>query len=82
MPAMRHSLSFEFPQHQKTIQKLAEQDKDFSRLTARYEQLDKEVYQIELGHHAAEQDYLEDLKKQRLKLKDQLFTRLYKAEHQ
>ncbi|GAB3028392.1 DUF465 domain-containing protein [Bowmanella dokdonensis] len=82
MPAKRHSLTFEFPQHQELIQILEQQDKDFSRLSVHYEQLDKEVYDIELGHQPADQDYLEALKKKRLKLKDQLFTRLYKAEHQ
>ncbi|MEQ3515554.1 YdcH family protein [Pseudoalteromonas sp. BZB3] len=54
-------------------------DRHFARLFDDYHNLDHEVIRIEEGVENTSDEYLESLKKQRLHLKDQLYSILKSA---
>jgi uncharacterized protein YdcH (DUF465 family) len=68
-----HDLLHEFPNLQEKIAALRLQNPDFARLMDDYDGLDAQVRQLEeLGTPVADET-IEDLKKQRLLLKDTLY---------
>lgn len=67
-----HDLTHEFPEHKGKIQSLKASNTHFQHLHEQYEAVNKEVVQIEEGVHAAADEHLETLKKQRLLLKDEI----------
>ena len=50
------------------------QDNHFAKLFEEYHEVDHEVYRIENGTEHASDEYLEERKKVRLNLKDQLYA--------
>ena len=72
-----HDLHHEFPELKDEIHHLKLNDNHFSRLFNEYHEVDHEVNRIEQGVENTSDEYLEGKKKQRLKLKDELFFRLY-----
>jgi uncharacterized protein YdcH (DUF465 family) len=71
-----HDLLHEFPELEGTIEEMRSSNEEFSRLMGEYDALDSRVRQIEeLGTPVADET-IEDLKKERLKLKDQLYALL------
>lgn len=74
-----HDLSHEFPEYKERIHELKMNDHHFSRLYQEYEALDKEVYRIEEGIETPSDQYTEELKLKRVKLKDELFAIIQKA---
>lgn len=79
MPIENHSLVKEFPEMRDKIHQLKTSDNHFSKLFAEYDELEHNVHRIESGAEAASDDRLEELKKKRLNLKDELFSLLKKA---
>lgn len=79
MPLENHSLVTEFPEHRELIHNLKVSDNHFANLFDQYDQVEHEVHRIEAGAEAASDERLEGLKKQRLKLKDDLFALLQSA---
>jgi uncharacterized protein len=79
MPVENHSLLNEFPEMREQIHALKQKDAHFARLFAEYDTIEHSVHRIESGAEASSDDYLEELKKKRLKLKDKLFLLLKKA---
>ncbi|MBN8745339.1 MAG: DUF465 domain-containing protein [Betaproteobacteria bacterium] len=71
-----HDLTHEFPAQADKIHALKADNAHFQKLAQRYEELNKEVVQIEEGVHAADDLHLETLKKERLQLKDQIAAQL------
>jgi len=69
----KHDLVHELPEHRETIHELKMSNQYFSRLFDEYHQVDHEVHRIETGVETTSDDYLDDKKRQRLQLKDQLF---------
>ena len=69
----KHDLIHELPEYRETIHKLKTSDKHFSRLFDEYHEIDHEVHRIETGIETTSDEYLENKKKQRLHLKDELF---------
>lgn len=76
----KHDLHHEFPEFHDQIHNLKVSDKHFAKLFAEYHDKDHEIHRIEQGSEVSSDDYLENLKKQRLLLKDQLFAMLQKAD--
>jgi len=76
----KHDLHHEFPEFNDEIHHLKMNDNHFARLFAEYHETDKEVHRIEEGVENTSDEYIELKKKQRLKLKDDLFTMLKKVE--
>lgn len=79
MPLENHSLVKEFPEMKEKIHSLKSSDGHFSKLFAQYDELEHNVHRIESGAEAASDDRLEELKKKRLSVKDELFGLLKKA---
>lgn len=79
MPLENHSLVKEFPEMREKIHDLKMSDTHFARLFGEYDAVEHEVHRIESGAEAASNERLEDLKKERLNLKDELFSILKKA---
>lgn len=79
MTLEKHDLHHEFPEFKDEIRHLKMNDAHFARLFNEYHQRDHEVHRIESGAENTSDNYLETQKKQRLLLKDQLFSMLKKA---
>ncbi len=72
----KHDLIHEFPEHRERIHDLKMADHHFARLFDEYHELEHQVRRIEEGVETTSDNYLEDLKKKRLKLKDLLYVML------
>ncbi len=70
----KHDLVHELPEHKDQIHKLKQDNKHFSRLLSRYDDLDTQIRKIEEGFESTSDDFIEALKKERLHLKDELFS--------
>ena len=79
MPLENHSLINEFPEMRDRIHMMKATDNHFARLFNEYDAVEHEVHRIESGAEATSDEYLETLKKKRLKLKDEMFGMLQKA---
>lgn len=78
MSITHHPLIEEFPEHKDRLHALKLNDAHFRRLTHEYEGIDKSIVRAEQGLESANDDYLTELKKDRLHLKDQIFEMLAK----
>ncbi len=70
----KHDLIHELPEFRHQIHQLKLTDQHFVGLLERYEDLDDQVRRIEEGFINTSDEYIEGLKKERLLLKDELFT--------
>ena len=71
-----HDLASELPEHGHRIRELADRDGAFRTLLAEYDTLDGQIQELELSGTPVADATAEDLKKQRLSLKDRLFEQL------
>jgi uncharacterized protein YdcH (DUF465 family) len=69
-----HDLIHELPEYRERIQKLRTDNPQFERLHDQYNELDQQILKMEEGYETPSDDYLEELKKKRLNLKDQLVS--------
>ena len=69
----KHDLVHELPEHRDTIHNLKMSDQHFVRLFDEYHEVDHEVHRIETGVENTSDEYLEERKKRRLYLKDELY---------
>jgi len=74
MYGVRHRLSEDFPQYSAVIEYLKNTDLEFARLFEQYHQTDSKIYSYEMQRRAAVDLYVEQLKRMRLRLKDQLYA--------
>ena len=74
-----HDLSKEFPEYKELIHTLKGSHAHFAKLCNQYEDIDKEVYRIEEQIESVSDSHLEELKKRRLALKDEIFAMLTNA---
>jgi uncharacterized protein YdcH (DUF465 family) len=75
----KHDLVHEFPEYKDKIHELKTTDQRFARLFEEYHELEHEVRRIEEGNESTSDEYLEERKKLRLNLKDQLFHMLQES---
>jgi uncharacterized protein len=75
----KHDLVHELPEHRETIHQLKVHNSHFARLFDEYHEVDHEVHRIETGIENTSDDYLEERKKVRLYLKDELFQMIQQA---
>lgn len=68
----QHDLNHEFPEYREQIRALKMSDGHFSRLFDEYHDVNRHVVRVEVNAELATTVQLEDLKKRRLQLKDQL----------
>jgi uncharacterized protein YdcH (DUF465 family) len=71
-----HDLVHEFPELHDKIETLRKQDQAFAQLMDEYDALDQRVRELEELAQPVADETLEELKKERLRRKDQLYTRL------
>lgn len=69
-----HDLFHELPEFVDRIDQLKTRNGQFARLFDEYHQVNREVERIEENNEGHADAYVEDLKKQRLHLKDTLFA--------
>lgn len=75
----KHDLLHEFPEHKETIHNLKVSDNHFRKMFDEYHELDHEVHRIEQGAENTTDEYLTDLRKKRLHLKDELYKMIMSA---
>lgn len=75
----KHDLIHELPRHRDRIHELKTSNPYFARLFDEYHQVDHEVHRIETGIENTSDEYLEQRKKIRLSLKDELFKIIRQA---
>lgn len=76
MPLSCHPLVEEFPEYRALIIDLKAKNLHFRRLAHEYEGIDKSIVRIEQGIEVSSDMYLEEVKKERLHLKDLIFQML------
>lgn len=69
----KHDLIHELPEYRDVIHELKTTNNHFARLFDEYHEVDHEIHRIESNVETTSDDYLEEKKKQRLHLKDELF---------
>ena len=72
MTIENHSLLNEFPEYKDRIHDLKMNNHHFARLADEYHEADKEIHNIEQDFKTSD-EHLENLKKKRLVLKDEIF---------
>ena len=75
-----HELQDEFPGEVLFIERLIKTNYEFGQLAAHYDEVNRQIYRIETEEEPTTDEVLERLKKQRLKLKDDIATLLMKLE--
>ena len=75
----KHDLVHELPEHRETIHNLKMSNQQFAKLFDEYHEVDHEVHRIETGVENTSDDYLEERKKLRLHLKDELLRLIREA---
>ena len=74
MTIEKHDLIHELPEYRDQIHDLKMNNAHFAKLFDQYHEVDHEVHRIETGAETPSDEYLEERKKVRLNLKDQLFA--------
>ncbi len=69
----KHDLVHELPEHRDRIHNLKMNSLHFAKLFDEYHEVDHEVHRIETGVENTSDEYLEERKKRRLYLKDELY---------
>lgn len=72
----KHDLIHEFPEYKERIHELKVSDPEFAKLFDEYHEIDNEVRRIEEGIETPSDEYIEELKMRRLRLKDELYAML------
>jgi uncharacterized protein len=80
MMRIPHELSDEFPDEAALITRLTKTNYLFRRLASRYDEINRQIYRIESEEEPTTDEVLERLKKQRLKLKDQIARMFVRVE--
>ncbi|MEW6728939.1 MAG: YdcH family protein [Pseudomonadota bacterium] len=76
MTVEHHDLAHEFPEHKERIHQLKMDDAHFARLFDEYNDLTNRIEVLENNGAPVADESLEDMKKQRLMLKDELYAML------
>ena len=79
MDLLNHDIAHEFPEHAEKIHALKTTDAHFAKLFNEYDEDNHAIKKYELGGAVISDEALEDLKKKRLILKDQIYQRLMEA---
>ena len=69
----KHDLVHELPEYRDAIHELKMNNQHFSKLFDEYHDIDHEIHRIETGVTTTSDEYLNERKKVRLQLKDELF---------
>ncbi|WP_396210282.1 YdcH family protein [Flavobacterium sp.] len=70
----KHQLSIDFPEYEEKIHALKVESAHFRKLFDSYDVLDHEIYNIESDADPKSDDVLNKLRKDRVRLKDEIYT--------
>ncbi len=73
MDLLNHDLAHEFPQHLEKMRELKTSDVHFAKLFSEYDEDNHAIAKFELGGAVISDEALENLKKKRLKTKDEIY---------
>lgn len=73
MELLNHDLAHEFPQYLEKMRSLKMSDPHFASLFAQYDADNHAITKYEFGVGAISDEALEDLKKRRLRIKDEIY---------
>ncbi|MFZ1814433.1 MAG: YdcH family protein [Rhizobiaceae bacterium] len=76
MSNVPHELHEEFPEYNERIHELKVSDAHFQRLAGAYHEINRAVHRAETNVEPTDDFHLEEMRKQRLKLKDEIFAML------
>ena len=76
----KHDLIHELPEHKDRIHELKISNEHFRKLFDEYHEVDHEVLRMEEGIETPSDEVLEQAKKKRLHLKDQLYQMIISAQ--
>lgn len=76
----QHDLVSELPEHKDAIHELKVSNNHFARLLSEYNELDKDILHAEEEIDPTAEAELEEMKKRRLALKDELFAMIQEHE--
>jgi hypothetical protein len=76
MELQQHDLHHEFPEYKDAIHQLKTANHHFAKIFDEYHRLNKDIRRIEENEEPVTDIALEEMKKQRLKLKDELHVML------
>ncbi len=76
MSHVPHELHEEFPEQAARIHELKGSNAHFARLADRYHELNREIHRIESDVEPTSDEFAEQLKRERLALKDEIFALL------
>ena len=79
MDLLNHDIAHEFPEHLEKIHTLKTSDAHFAKLFNEYDEDNHAIKKYELGGAVISEEALEELKKKRLNVKDQIYQRLLQA---
>ena len=74
-----HELAEEFPEHVETMHRLKTEDAHFARLFEEYHEINRAVHRAETNVEPTDDAHENELRKQRMALKDQLYAMLAKG---
>ena len=74
----KHDLKHEFPELEEKIHEFKVSNNHFRKLFDEYHEINNEIHRIETGAEATSDEVLNELRKKRLHLKDELYTILTK----
>jgi uncharacterized protein YdcH (DUF465 family) len=75
-----HHFVEEFPEFKENIIQLKLNNRHFKKMLDEYEVVEKKIHSIEQDVRAVSDEYSEELKKKRVKLKDKLYAILQQSE--
>ena len=74
----KHNLAEAFPEFEQKIHTLKVEDNHFKSLFDKYDELDHEIYRVETDSEPASDDTLNELRVERVRLKDKIYNYLNK----
>lgn len=76
MSHVPHELAEEFPEFQEKISVMKQRDAHFSRLFDEYHEINRAVHRAETNIEPTDDFHMEDMRKQRMRLKDEIYSML------
>ena len=74
MDLLNHDLAHEFPEHATKMHELKTTDAHFAKLFAEYDEGNHDIKKVEMGATTISDEALEELKKKRLLVKDEIYS--------
>lgn len=69
-----HELAEEFPEHVDAMHRLKAEDAHFAKLSDEYHELNRAIHRAETDVEPTDDVHMEDMRKQRLALKDEIYA--------